>query len=351
MNKAKIWIDLDNSPHVPFFHPIIKELNRLHYDVFLTARDCSQTCGLADLYEMKYERIGRHYGKNKALKLIGLGFRAMQLARMARKERPALALSHGSRSQQLAASLLRITTFMIYDYEYAKELPLCGPEWIMVPVLIPDGAVKGNPKHLLKYPGIKEDVYVPSFRPDPAIREGLGISSKDLLVTIRPPATEAHYHNPESEALFLTAVNRLGVMDGVRMVILPRNEAQSAYITSTWPKWCSSRKIIIPEHVVDGLNLLWHSDLAISGGGTMNREATALGVPVYSIFRGKIGAVDQYLAETGRLTLLENIEDVQTKLSIIKRVRPSAGPNANATTLNAVVEGIVRALESVASRT
>jgi hypothetical protein len=106
-----------------------------------------------------------------------------------------------------------------------------------------------------------------------------------------------------------------------KAVLVPRNERQGASIQASYPRLFADRRVIIPERAVDGLNLMWHSDLVISGGGTMNREAAALGVPVYSIFRGTIGAVDRYLAETGRLVLLESREDVLKKLKIIRRDR------------------------------
>ena len=51
----------------------------------------------------------------------------------------------------------------------------------------------------------------------------------------------------------------------------------------------------------------------------MNREAAALGVPVYSIFRGKIGAVDRQLQREGKLTLIGRIEDVQTRIRLESR--------------------------------
>ena len=128
--------------------------------------------------------------------------------------------------------------------------------------------------------------------------------------------------------------------------MLPRSDAQKEFITKTWRGLCVDRKIIIPDQVVDGLNLLWYSDLAISGGGTMNREAAALGVPVYSIFRGKIGDVDRYLARTGRLVLLESVYDVETKLVIEKRSIPVSLDSVNRLALKAVVDGIVKAIES-----
>lgn len=343
--NKNIWIDVDNSPHVPFFVPIIKELNCLGYGVFITARECSQTCGLADLYHLPYKRIGRHYGRYKILKVLGTLYRGWQLAQAAKKEKPILALSHGSRAQIASAWILRIPSLVIADYEHASSF--LRPTWIMMPEVISDGCVKTNKKGRLRYPGIKEDVYVPFFTPNPAIKGELGIKEEDLVVTIRPPATEAHYHNPESEILFSKTVNLLKEISNVRMVILPRTETQEASIENEWAEWLEKGKIIIPEHIVDGLNLLWHSDLAISGGGTMNREAAALGVPVYSIFRGKTGDVDRYLARTGRLTLIESVRDIKTKIIIAKRdtviKKESGGQNS---TLKAIVGQIIRVLEN-----
>ena len=171
----------------------------------------------------------------------------------------------------------------------------------------------------------------------------LDIGESEILVTVRPPATEAHYHNPASEALFAAAINLLGHRENVRMLLLPRNERQASFIRAEWPGFCESRKLIIPDHVVGGLNLIWFSDLVISGGGTMNREAAALGVPVYSIFRGKIGAVDRYLSEQGRLTLLETVQDVETKILLAKRPkeRTSNGQDRH------VLLHLVNALETI----
>ena len=342
--KKKIWIDLDNSPHVPFFKPILDDLHKRGYSTLLTARDCFQVCGLADLVHLKYKKIGRHYGKNVIMKVAGLLIRALQLMPTVMKEKPDLAVSHGSRSQVLIASILNIPTVVIADYEFTQTV--AKPTYVIVPEMISDSAVKGYSKSFFKYPGIKEDVYVPDFKPDPSIYKELGISEGELIVTIRPPATEAHYHNPESELLFEATINFLGKQENTRMVILPRNEKkQTAWVKSNWSEWCDSRKIIFPEHVVDGLNLIWHSDLVISGGGTMNREAAALGVPVYSIFRGKIGAVDRYLSDNGRLILLETVEDVQTKILLNKRHRSDKLENSNRHALGKIVELIENILK------
>jgi hypothetical protein len=342
--QKKIWIDLDNSPHVPFFKPIIDELQKRQYSVFVTVRDCFQVCGLADLHKLKYQSIGKHYGKNVLLKAVGLLIRSGQLAPAVSKYKPDISLSHGSRSQILLSSILRIPSIAIADYEFTQKI--AQPSYIMVPELIPDSAYNSYTGCILKYPGIKEDVYVPSFKPDPGIFNELGISKDDIVVTIRPPATEAHYHNPESEKLFFAVVDLLGHNPDTQIVILPRNEKkQTALIKSTWPEWCASKKIIIPEHAVDGLDLIWYSDFVVSGGGTMNREAAALGVPVYSIFRGKIGAVDHYLSNNGRLTLLESVEDVKTKVKIVRRDKSDNLEQHDRNALNTIVKHVIDILE------
>jgi predicted glycosyltransferase len=343
--RGVIWIDLDNSPHVPFFRPIIQELEARGYSIVLTARDCFQVCGLAEQFQIKCDAIGRHYGKNRAMKLLGLGIRALQLLPKALRARPTLAVSHGSRSQLMAAKLLGIPTLQILDYEFAKGWIFTQPSWVMTPDMIPDGDIKSDSSRIVKYPGIKEDVYVPAFTPDGNIRRNLGISESDILVTLRPPASEAHYHNPESDVLFKATVDYLGRFADTTAVVLPRTDRQGETIRAEWPDLCSSGKLLIPSHVVDGLNLIWHSDLVISGGGTMNREAAALGIPVYSVFRGKTGAVDRFLEASGRLVMLESPHDLPTKLIVRRRdraVRPGA---AGHTALNVVANHITRLAE------
>ena len=349
-HPKKIWIDLDNSPHVPFFDPILKELNSRGFETILTVRDCFQTCGLADLHGLEYRRIGRHYGKNKALKVIGTLIRAVELLPIAMRNKPALSVSHGSRSQIIASWLLGIPDILIFDYEYTHGLGFIAPNWVMAPEIIPDSAINEKSDKILRYPGIKEDVYVLGFKPDPKVLKQLGLNIDDFIVTIRPPATEAHYHNPESEILFKAIVDYLGTQGNIdlHMVILPRNEIkQTEFIKNTWREWCNNGKIIIPDHVVDGLDLMWYSDLVVSGGGTMNREAAALGVPVYSIFRGKIGAVDQYLSNEGRLTLLKSVGDVRTKVKAVRRDKSSGGPKTSRAALETIVSNITGALETL----
>jgi predicted glycosyltransferase len=214
----------------------------------------------------------------------------------------------------------------------------------MVPDAIPEDAFEFDKDQILKYPGIKEDVYVPRFKPDPGIQNELGISQHHLVVTLRPPASEAHYHRPESDSLFEAVIQWLAQTPNAKVILLPRNQKQEVSIRKTWPELFSSGKLVLPARALDGLNLIWYSDLVISGGGTMNREAAALGVPVYSIFRGKIGAIDRYLADSGRLVLVESIEEVRTKILPQHRRRPAAPASRNNGALSKIVDNITSVL-------
>jgi predicted glycosyltransferase len=344
--KGKIWIDLDNSPHVPFFIPIIEELQKRSYSIVLTARDCFQVRDLADLFHLNCKLIGHHSGKGKFRKMAGLCFRALQLIPTIVRQKPVLAVSHCSRSQLIASAIWRVPSLVLGDYEFAKGSAFIRPTLHMCPDVIPNSALQFNSSRTLKYPGIKEDVYVSRFVPDPGIRSQLGLREQDLVVTIRPPATEAHYHDPQSDELFEEAVEFVRKKAEVKLVALPRNEKQAIYLRKRWPELFSNGTMRIPERIVDGLSLIWYSDLVISGGGTMNREAAALGVPVYSIFRGKIGAVDRYLSKTGRLVLIEGREDLHDKILLVRRERPERPQVRPTAALEFIVEQIVAAAES-----
>jgi predicted glycosyltransferase len=348
--QKKIWVDLDNSPHVPFFRPIIEELRREDYELLVTARDAYQVRELLEYYEVSGRIVGKHYGKFKVLKAVGTCWRALALVAAVRKEKPALAMSHGSRACLLASTLLRIPNITLADYEFVAKVPTVKPTWLMVPSVVPDEALSLSGSKVMKYPGIKEDVYLSRFRPDLGLRKRLGVSPNALLVIVRPPATEAHYHNPESDGLLTEALRRFVGEADATIILLPRNKRQETELRSVWTKDIASGKILIPDHVEDGLNLIWNSDLVISGGGTMNREAAAMGVPVYSIFRGKIGAVDRYLVDQGRLVLLESVADVSTKIKAERRLKLTQRPNTQPVlALETIIRNVVSILEAQAA--
>ena len=348
-HKGKIWIDLDNTPHVPFFEPIVDELKSRGFSLFLTARDAFQVCDLADKKGLDYIKIGRHHGKNRLLKASGLAYRALQLAPLVLREKPVLGLSHGARSQLLLSNALGIPTVLIEDYEFSRFPVMMRPCWIVAPAVIPDNALPLRNGHIRKYAGIKEDVYAWKFKPDAALLRDLNLSETDLIVTVRPPATEAHYHNPESEKLFERFMERACATPAVKVVLLPRNQKQAHHLIRQWPDWFAHGRVVIPGSAIDGLNLLWHSDLVVSGGGTMNREAAALGVPVYSIFRGAIGAVDRHLCANDRMILVESLEDVDSRIRLVKRSRKSISQVTSRRTLCQIVDYIEEIAHSVVS--
>jgi hypothetical protein len=342
---AKVWIDLDNTPHVPFFEPIMREFRARGYDVFCTARDAFQVCDLARQKGLAFQQVGRHSGKNRIRKALGLFYRAMQLLPLAFREKPALAVSHGSRAQIIACKLLNIPTVLIEDYEHAAYPPSMRPIWEIVPESIGDEGLCCDRDHARRYPGIKEHVYVRDFQPDAAVLEKLGLKDEHLVITVRPPATEAHYHNNRGEALFFDVMEFLLRDARVRIVLMPRNAKQADWIRQSKPEWFTSDRVVVPRAALDGLNVIFHSDLVVSGGGTMNREAAALGVPAYSILGGKLGAVDRALERAGQLTIVQSARDFAEKIKLVRRPRPLKLP-LNATS---ALESIMGHLEEILS--
>ena len=325
--KPKVWIDLDNTPHVPFFEPIMREFRARGYDVLCTARDAFQVCELAKQRGIEFHQVGKHTGKNRIRKVVGLFCRAMQLLPLAFREKPLLAISHGSRAQIICCKLLNIPTVLIEDYEHADYPPSMKPRWEIVPDTIGDEGLCCAPEHARRYPGLKEHVYVRNFRPDASVLTELGLKDQHLVVTVRPPATEAHYHDERGESLFFELMAFLLNDPRVRIILMPRNAKQAQWIRHNKPSWFSNSRVVIPNGPMDGLNVIFHSDLVVSGGGTMNREAAALGVPAYSILAGKVGAVDRALEKSGLLTMVTSPKDFMQKIKLVRRPRPLAAPS------------------------
>ncbi|MCB0731568.1 MAG: DUF354 domain-containing protein [Ignavibacteriae bacterium] len=342
-----IWIDLDNSPHVPFFAPIIEKLQQEGYCVRVSARNYSQTVELAQLYGIDFTDIGKHHGKNKLIKIIGLIYRSLQLIPFVLKRKPTIAISHGSRSQMLVAHLFKIPIVIFLDYEFVQTIPFVKPRMMFFPNIISKERLSKFNFAVKTYPGIKEDIYVPGFKPDNSIVKQMGLRTNLITAIVRPPAHQAHYHNPESDLLFNEVMQLITDLNNVHAIILPRDNQQKIKIENTYKNQFDTGKFSIPTDVIDGLNLMWHSDLVISGGGTMNREASALGVPVYSIFKGKIGDVDKYLSQNGRLTLIETVEDVRYKINFEKRLKPNKPENINSLAFHSIVNDLENLINEI----
>jgi uncharacterized protein len=310
----RIWIDLANSPHVPFFRSLATEFVSRNHEVVVTARAFAETVELAEAAGLHPEVIGGHGGGKLSGKAGNLVQRALALARWARNRNLDLAVSHNSYSQILAARALSLESVTLMDYEHqpANHLAFRMASRVIVPHAFPEAGLSrygANPAKVRRYAGLKEDVYLADFQSDPQFEKQLsqlGISAENILVTVRPPASEALYHRFANE-LFDQLVDRLLTKPSVKVVLLPRNDAQrQAYSKLANPN------LILPSRPLDGGNLIAHSDLVVSAGGTMNREAAALGIPAASIYVGQWAAIDENLVKEGRLQKLSTQEDVQS---------------------------------------
>jgi predicted glycosyltransferase len=308
----RIWIDLANSPHVPFFKALAARFVELGHEIEITARDFAETVPLAKAAGLAPQVVGAHGGRQVSAKAGNLMSRAWSLATWARKRQFDLAISHNSYSQILAARGLRIRRVTLMDYEYqpANHLAFRLTSRIIVPASFPAkrlrryGASVGKVR---RYHGTKEDVYLADFQPDPAFASQLyelGVHPDNVLVLTRPPARNALYHRFENK-LFDEALSQFLARENVQVILLPRNDTQRAMYGSM-----ASDRLIIPLKPVDGANLIAASDLVISAGGTINREAAALGVPVASIYAGTWAAVDEELVREGRLKRIATSTDL-----------------------------------------
>jgi predicted glycosyltransferase len=309
----RIWIDLANSPHVPFFRSLTNQFRQRDHEIVITARAFAETVALAEAAGFAPQVIGGHGGGNLSGKAGNLVQRAMALASWARGRNLDLAVSHNSYSQILAARALSLRTVTLMDYEHqpANHLAFRLASRIIVPRAFPEAALSrfgASATKVRRYDGIKEDVYLADFQSAPEfegqLRE-LGINVSDVLVTVRPPASEALYHRFENE-LFDQLLDRLSATPSTKIVLLPRNDGQRKTYSAR-----ASSQLILPPGPIAGGNLIASSDLVVSGGGTMNREAAALGIPAASIYSGEWAAIDEELVKEGRLRRISTPEDVR----------------------------------------
>lgn len=310
-----IWIDLDNAPHVPFFRPLIRGLEDRGHGVWVTARDDGVVPRLADALDVKCDVIGRGRAGTRTGKALKVMARAARLARGARRRPPGkrtvLAVGHGSRPQALAARALGIPALCILDYEHVATglLRRCS-QALLVPDRLSDevlGAAGLGGMTTHRYPGLKEEVYLWDRLPQAEHRERTGIAAEDILVLLRPESDTAHYLERSTEATLEGALlDRLAADERVWVWLVPRRPVQAERLGRELGR--RGIRWSVPEPA-DGRDLIGAADLVVSGGGTMAREAAALGVPSYSIFRGLPGAVDQALAREGRLGLIRSRRD------------------------------------------
>jgi predicted glycosyltransferase len=301
---VRVWVDLTNSPHVLVLRPLIEIMRADGHEVEVTARDFAQTLELCDRFGIEHTAVGRHRGGRLTSKALGLASRSLALARWARGRRFDVAMGHGSNDVTVAAALLRVPSATAFDYEWATvqhQVNCRLAKSVVVPDAIPAERIEryGARGKIHAYEGLKEEYYLADFEPDTAVLEELRLDRERPLVVVRPPPEVSLYHRFENP-LFRGVLERL-VAGDAQTVVLPRTPQQRAEL----------RGVIVPDHAIDAQSLVAYADLVISAGGTMNREAVALGTPVFTTFEGRLGAVDEALLREGRLRKLEDPDQIE----------------------------------------
>lgn len=318
----RVWIDITNSPHVPFFRPLIRLLREEGHEVDVTARAFAQTEQLLELHGIEATVVGAHGGRSRFGKSRAMASRLRQLRHWAEPRAFDAALTHGSYDLTLTARRLGIPSTTTFDYEYALAQHQFGARAatrVVVPDAIPAERLTRyglRPPKLARYAGLKEEYYLADFEPDAAVPAALGVDPSRILVVLRPPPDVALYHRT-GNPLFPRTLEMLGRHEDVHAVVLPRTEEQRAYVRSL-----SLPSAIVPDQAVEAQSLIAAADLVISAGGTMNREAVALGVPVYTEFAGRLGGVDEQLIREGRLRMLTDPQAVELR----RRMPPTTVP-------------------------
>ena len=301
-----VWVDLTNSPHVLVMRPLVAAMRAEGHEVEITARDFAQTLELLGRFGMDHTAVGRHRGGRIAAKAAGLASRSLALVRWARRHaRFDLAVGHGSNDVSVAARMLSVPSVTAFDYEWARVQHTVNcrlARAVVVPDVIPPERLYpyGARGKLRPYPGLKEEYYLADFEPDPTVLAELGLDARRPIAVVRTPPEASLYHRFENP-LFPRVLERL--RDQAQTVVLPRTPEQRAEVIRFGG-------VVVPERAIDAQSLVALADVVVSAGGTMNREAVALGTPVHTLFEGRPGAVDERLIEEGRLLRLSHPEAI-----------------------------------------
>ena len=320
VRPVRVWIDITNSPHVVIFRPLITRLRARGHEVTVTAREFAQTLGLLERFGIAHTVIGAHGGGGLLGKARAAADRTTALIRFARRQRFDLAVAHGSTDQPVAARLAGTPQVTMFDYEYATAMHHWNGRWatrVLVPDAIGEEALARfgmRPPKLVRYPGLKEEYYLADHVPDPTVADELGLDGR-LVAVLRPAPEVTLYHRGRSTELFSQVLEALSHRQvDIQTVVLPRTAEQRTSLQGT--------DFIVPDRPVDGPTLVQLADFVVSAGGTMNREAVALGVPAFTPFAGRLGAVDRGLIADGRLHRIETPDHI----AMVRRDRTLTPP-------------------------
>ncbi len=336
----RVWIDISNSPQVAFFQPLVALLEQRGHTVRVTTREYAQTLELLRLHSLEHDVVGpRHGGAGRVGKARAMSGRLRALRAYARRGDFDLALSHASHELPLVARSLGIRSAYAFDYEFATlqhSLGCRAATRVVVPDAIPAerlARLGARQAKVRSYAGLKEEYYLHGFTPEHAVLDSLAIERERILVVVRTPPEVSLYHRHGSP-LFTEVLERLGADPAVAAVVLPRTREQRDAIVAR-----GLESLVVPKHAVDAQSLVALSDLVVSAGGTMNREAVALGVPVYTTFAGRLGAVDEMLVREGRLRILRSADELEVTRRTASKATPTRDPAQLLDVLQSALDG------------
>jgi uncharacterized protein len=323
----RIWADMSAPAHVLVLRPIIERLREHGHEVTVTSREYTQTQELLALHQMDHIPIGRHGGASRSRKLARLIQRTGKMRRFGKGAGFDLAIAHGSNDLAIASRLLGIPEANMHDYEFAVAQHHVGcrlAKRVIFPDSVPPERLKRfgvGPEKLFQYPGFKEEYYLADFEVDPGVLGEVGVDTERVVVIVRPPPDVSLYHR-KSNPLFPQVLARVGTDERVHAVVLPRTKEQRAYVEKL-----ALPSLIVPDHAVEAQSLVALADLVVSAGGTMNREAVALGTPVYTTYGGRLGGVDEALIRSNRLRPLTDPRaiELEKRTAEGQRVRRDPG--------------------------
>ncbi len=290
-----IWFDISNSPHINMFHALISQLEQESHTIFITSRPLANTLALLDQKGMKHQVVGKHYGKNILVKMLGYPIRVIQLWHYLKEKKIDLAVSQSSFHSPLAAKLLGIPSIYTNDNEHAVgNLPSF---FFATKILVPErfkftGLSKFSfiNKKVNYYPGVKEGIYLWRMSKANKLKN---VSSKfsPLKLYIRPEPSTAQYYNGNQNFMD-DLINALSSQFNI--IILPRTIEQINHYKSN-----SFNHISVAEKPITFDEIANDCDLFIGAGGSMTREFAMIGIPTISVYQGDLLEVDKLLIEHG----------------------------------------------------
>jgi uncharacterized protein len=308
----RVWLDLTNTAHVLVLRPLVELLEGDGHEVEITARPLSHTLELLDDWGHPYTSFGHYGGVSRAGKARAAAGRVRDMLRFGRGRGFDAALAHGSTDLPVACRVLRVPNSTMFDYEWAvlqHHVNCRLANRVLVPDAIPAERLArygARPPKLVRYPGLKEEYYMADFEPDPAVLDQLGVDRELPLCVVRTAPSYALYLGGSENPLLPRLLTHVVEQQGAQAVVLARTPEQREDIRAL-----GLERVIVPDRAVDGRSLVAFADALVSAGGTMNREAAVLGTPVWSIFEGKMGAVDELLAQEGKLSFLSEPTELE----------------------------------------